>query len=867
MKPQLFSLVLNLIPLLCAAQSFQEDFSDGDISHNPTWSGQTDKFSVQQGVLRLTDAMPQVNNVSWLSAKAETSRHQETSWEFYARLELAPSTSNFSRYYLCASAGDLSSSLNGYFVKIGGINGEGDAVELYRQTGYELALLASGQAGAVGLAPAIVRMKVVRTRAGEWQMYADYTGGQNFTLAGPSVLDTVHQRGSYTGIYCRYSSTRAQSFYFDDIYIDSLYVDVSPPTLLNLRVESATRMVAVFDELLDSVETIENQLFSLVNYPGSITETIIADHEIIYLLDSPLISQQTYVFQISGVIDVNGNESGWQDKTFTYLDIRPVEPGNVLITEFMADPDPPVRFLPNAEYIEIYNTSTHVLDLSSVSLSTGGPAQRLPKQMLFPGQYGIICRSDEADRFQPYGMAISMTNFPSISNSGDDIILANWAGDTLVFLSFDQRWYKENHKTEGGWSLELITPDRSITCASNWRASIDVNGGSPGRVNSVHGLAIDTLGPVALNGLILTENTARIFFDEVLNTAQDFQTLIHLSRGLLVYNYSVGPDGQTLDIQTTTTFQRGISYDITVSAGLRDCLGNISDSSRLLVLGLPVLPEPGSLIINELLFNPKAGGSDFIELHNASENFVNLRGMQLINHARSTNHHLTIGHDYVIAPGAYVVLTSDAEDILRNYRNGGRGLMIEANIPWLDDQFGQVGLYFEGLALDMAEYREEWHHAMLDDKNGVSLERLSPGDNGTDRNNWYSAAGSIGFATPGLKNSQHRPDDYGGGDISLDHYIFSPDQDGYEDLLVMRYKLDRPGYLLTVEVYDLQGRRVRDLVKNELLGLEGLVVWDGFDSGREICRTGIYFLEIAMFEPGGKVIKQRKSCVLSGKSG
>jgi hypothetical protein len=867
MKPQLFSLVLSLIPLLCAAQSFQEDFSDGNISHNPTWSGLTDKFSVQQGILRLTDVMPQVSNVSWLSAKAETSLHQETSWEFYVRLELSPSTANFSRYYLSASAADLSTSLNGYFVKIGGINGDNDAVELYRQTGNQLDLLASGQAGAVGLAPAIVRMRVVRTRAGNWQMYADYTGGHNFALAGPSVQDTIHQRGSYTGIYCRYSSTRAQSFYFDDIYIDSLYVDVSPPALLDLRVETSTRVVAVFDERLDSVETQENHTYSLVNYPGSITGTIISDDEIIYLLDSPMLSQQTYILQISGVSDDYGNESGWQEKPFTYLDIRQAERGDVLITEIMADPDPPVRFLPNAEYVEIYNPTTHILDLSSLSLSTGGPAQRLPNQLLFPGQYGIICRADQAERFQAYGMVIPLTNFPAITNSGDDILLVNSAGDTLISLSFDQRWYKENHKTEGGWSLELIAPDRSITCASNWRASTDDHGGTPGRANAVYGLVIDSLGPEAFYGLILSENSVRIFFDEVLNPDQDFQTLISFLNGISVADYSVGPDGQTLDLQTTSTFQPGVSYQIMVSALLMDCLGNTSGSNKLLVTGLPVLPEQGSLVINELLFNPKTGGSDFIELYNASNNFINVRGLKLINHARSTNHQLSVEHDYLIAPGGYVVFTNDVENILGNYRNGGRGLMIEADIPWLDDQFGQVGLYFEGLALDMVEYREEWHHALLDDKNGVSLERLSPGGNGLDRNNWYSAAGPIGFATPGLKNSQYRHADYAFDDITLDHYIFSPDQDGYEDLLVMRYKLDRPGYLMTVDVYDLQGRPVRALAKNELLGSGGLVVWDGFDDSGQICRTGIYFLDIAMFEPGGRVINQRKSCVLTGKSG
>jgi hypothetical protein len=283
--------------------------------------------------------------------------------------------------------------------------------------------------------------------------------------------------------------------------------------------------------------------------------------------------------------------------------------------------------------------------------------------------------------------------------------------------------------------------------------------------------------------------------------------------------------------------------------------------------GKPEIPRRGQLIINEVLFNPHPGGSDFIELYNHSDQFFNAKELQLINLARATDHQVYLHQDYLIAPGAYVVLTNDAADILARYRTGGAGVILEQSIPSLDDNNGQLGLYFRGEELDRIEYQQAWHHPLLDDLNGVSLERLYADGNGLDRFNWHSAAGSVGYATPGLSNSQQLGEFTAAAGVALAQYIFSPDQDGYEDKLVLQYSTDQPGFIMNVGIVDLHGRRVRNLVSNELIGQAGFVVWDGVDDRGQLCRTGIYLLDIELFEPGGRIIRSRKSCVLSGRAG
>src|SRR3546814_2643108 len=61
---------------------------------------------------------------------------------------------------------------------------------------------------------------------------------------------------------------------------------------------------------------------------------------------------------------------------------------------------------------------------------------------------------------------------------------------------------------------------------------------------------------------------------------------------------------------------------------MADCYGNPLKHAEHEFL-LPQLPEPGEVVINEILFNPVEGGADYVEIYNRSGKILDLKDLQL----------------------------------------------------------------------------------------------------------------------------------------------------------------------------------------------------------------------------------------------
>jgi hypothetical protein len=157
------------------------------------------------------------------------------------------------------------------------------------------------------------------------------------------------------------------------------------------------------------------------------------------------------------------------------------------------------------------------------------------------------------------------------------------------------------------------------------------------------------------------------------------------------------------------------------------------------------------------------------------------------------------------------------------------------------------------------------HFPLIIDKKGVSLERINPARPSSDNENWNSASQAVGFGTPAYKNSQLVELPEGDDIFNLSTEIFSPDNDGFQDVLQVNYQFTDPGNVLTVRIMDSRGRLVKTLLNNYLAGTAGTFSWDGINEDNGKGEIGIYIMLLEYFRQDGKTVKTKRSFVLAGK--
>ncbi len=95
--------------------------------------------------------------------------------------------------------------------------------------------------------------------------------------------------------------------------------------------------------------------------------------------------------------------------------------------------------------------------------------------------------------------------------------------------------------------------------------------------------------------------------------------------------------------------------------------------------------------------------------------------------------------------------------------------------------------------------------------------------------------------------------------------VFSPDNDGVDDIATIQYKIDAPGYVANITIFDAAGRAVRNLVRNGILGLSGYWNWDGLDDKGKKLPVGTYVIFSEIFNLEGKKDRFKNTVVLARK--
>lgn len=552
--------------------------------------------------------------------------------------------------------------------------------------------------------------------------------------------------------------------------------------------------------------------------------------------------------------------------------VRVTHPRNsVVINEIMYAPQSP-----EPEWIELQCRGDDTVDCSLWGISTGsGAAPVSDAPLLVPGDYVVITRDTESMALLHPDIAshILYAPLPTLVNTGGKVILRDDAGETIDSVPYRSTWGGAN-----GMSLERIDSAGLADDSTNWRSSADT-GGTCGRRNSRArrdmdaGIAQATLSADSSDVEITVKNYG-------LHTAENIFVTAQID--------SVAGDAGDLGAWVTTLIpgNTGTMHvpihglpagDNIISIAARVDGDEQAENDRVSIHLRGSIPAR-SLIINELMFAPRTGGSEYVELVNAGPSPVNLLGCRLSGSVSPSTHKadtLVIATvPMVIASGEYALIAADtmifagfplvssAGHLLLQHKSS-LGLGNDSDIVVIADARGSM--------VDSVRYTSAWHSPNVHSGTGIALEKINPRLTSTERLSWASSVAGAG-GTPDATNSVFtllniftgRPVEPSEASLEAAPNPFSPDGDGFEDFTMLHYTLPFEASTYALRMFSITGRMVRALVNTGRASHEGTIAWDGRDEEGVPLPLGAYIALLdAVDAVTGQVVRVKASVIVA----
>ncbi len=753
--------VLAFLTLPATAQ-LTDSFADGDFTQNPAWQGDAADFAVNATQQLQTNGAA-VAGVKYLATASRVSG--AATWEFWANLKFGTSSANLADVFLLSDSARLTGQNRGYFVRLGGTP---DEVSLFRKDGLTSAVVIDGTDGLLAsTSNNLVRVRVSRDAAGTWTLSADATGGTAFVGQG-TARDTTYSNARYFGVVARYTATNSQKFYFDDFTI----TDGAPPAIRALATTTATTLRLVFDEPVAAAPAATSSNYTVAGV-GAATSAVPdpQDAATVVLTFGASFSNGPNTLTVNYAEDLYGNGTpAALTRAFRFVAPPvPVGPGDARITEVFVDPSPAVG-LPAGPFVEILNTTNRPLDLlgwrlQDASGATAGTAGTLRAGRVAPGQYAILTPTADTAAYRtllgPAARIVGVTSWPTLNITGDLVrLLAPLPATTAVDeLTYTTAWYRDPVKAQGGWSLEKINAARPCSDATNWLASIDLSGGTPGRVNSVNDATPDISAPVLQRAFVRTPVQVVVEFSEPIDTLTATVPRFVLTAGAAVVAVDFRPDSlRFVTLTLSAALVPGTRYVLTVS-NVADCSGNVAAPPLTATLLLGATAAAQEVRITELFVdtsipagNPLTAlpAAPFVEIFNTSAKYFDLNGWRIQDATGSAG---TLGAG-LLAPSQYAVLTRSADTTAyRNLLGPAARIVGVTSLPSLNITGDLVRILTPGgLAVDQVSYTTDWYRDPVKDDGGWSLEKINPTRPCSDAANWLASTDPSG-GTPGRQNS------------------------------------------------------------------------------------------------------------------
>lgn len=526
----------------------------------------------------------------------------------------------------------------------------------------------------------------------------------------------------------------------------------------------------------------------------------------------------------------------------------------------MADPTPS-RGLPEKEYVEIFNSTNRSIRLKEYVLSYGKFRVNLPDSLLSPNEYATLVRKGNENEFLNFQKVIVLSQL-SLNNSGETLAISK-NNQVVNSVSYSDKWYAKGK--EQGYSLEMIDLNYPCAEALNWTSSSSTLGGTPSQKNASSATNPDLIAPKFLFLEQLSSTQLQLTFDEKLDSIQvKNPTNFSFSDDTKATTISTLLGNKSILVNLNKPIPSVGLIDLTIK-NITDCSGNVASDFTVQVGSLPPA-EIGDIVLNELLFNPKLGGGDYVEIINTSEKSVSLKNWEIANADENgvlKDKVPITSNNLIIKPQQILVFTEKADFLTDFYpKNDIQNTYIVSKLPSFVNTNGVVFLLNDkGIIFDKFVYDEQLHHPMIDNPDGVSLEKINYTILSESQSNWQSAAADVNFGTPGTSNSQGNATEVI-QNFTIEPEVFTPNNDGFKDFTTLSYNFETSGNAASITIFNTTGMPVKQLIVNSLLSTNGSINWDGTDNSGNILPMGYYLILIDVFNPNGDSFRKKMKVVL-----
>ncbi len=292
-------------------------------------------------------------------------------------------------------------------------------------------------------------------------------------------------------------------------------------------------------------------------------------------------------------------------------------------------------------------------------------------------------------------------DLPALNNSGDELVLRNASNMVVDSLRYSSSWGGVD-----GNSVERIQPNVASEDSSSWGNSVDPQGATPGRTNSLLPPSLN----LALRSLLFDPESAKVHA-VILNNGKEnvAEASLHL---FVDANKNALPEPneklESVDVPTIASgdstllilsWRRPLTLDGEQGILLLDVPGDERPADDTLQFVAQQQTADTGLIVNELMYHPTDPEPEWVELYNRGAAPVNLRGWRVEDATGKS----PLLPEQIVGPGQYVVLTSDTVELLK--RRSVASALVQTGLPSFNNSGDRVLLRnVSGAVVDSFRY-------------------------------------------------------------------------------------------------------------------------------------------------------------------